>query len=497
MKFATLLLISLNLFSAPLPQEIGRLLNSSPVAKNSFWGIQIVDLESGKTLYELNQTKFFVPASNAKLFSTSLALTRLGPDFKFQTRVLADAAPDAQGVIHGPVRLIGGGDPNLSARAIPYRKGPVTGNPLAALEELADQVVARGVKRIEGSVIGDDTWYVWEPYAEGWSIDDPQFDYGAPVSALTINDNTITLHVRPGANEGDLAALTLNPPINYYQIENRIRTVASGPERKILFERIPGEFALRLWGTIPLGDRGQSLSLGLEDPARYAANAFRLALEDRGVIVKGGVSVKHMFPGDIPNAAPDLISAPSPEEISGFELAHRDSAPLVEDLKITDKISQNLHAELALRAVARARRNIGSREAALEELKSFLAEAGINDHAYSLRDGSGLSRLDLVTPETVVKLLRRMYASPLRESWIELLPVGGEDGNLSSRFAGGPAAGRIHAKTGSVSHVNTLSGYVQRKSGDWAAFSILVNNSNGGANEVRSIIDKICTLIVE
>jgi len=289
----------------------------------------------------------------------------------------------------------------------------------------------------------------------------------------------------------------LNPAIDYYQIENRIRTVASGTARKISVERVPGEFELRLWGTIALGDRGQSLSLGLEDPARYAANAFRLALEDRGVVVKGGVTVRHLFPGDLLDAAPDLTSARAPEEISGFELARRESSPLFEDLRITDKVSQNLHAELALLAVGRARRNIGSREAGLDELKSFLAEAGIDEHAYSLRDGSGLSRLDLVTPETVVKLLRRMYASPLRESWIQLLPVGGEDGNLSSRFAGGPAAGRVHAKTGSVSHVNTLSGYVQRKSGGWAAFSILVNNSNGSSNEVRSVIDKICTLMVE
>ena len=202
-----------------------------------------MDLGSGKTLYELNPDRFFVPASNTKLFTTALALTRLGPDFTFQTRVVADSPPDAEGRIRGALRLVGGGDPNLSARAIPYRMGPVTGNPLAAIEDLADQVAARGVKRIDGGIVGDDTWYLWQPFAEGWAIDDPQYDYGAPVSALTVNDNAVTLAVRPGAREGDLAALAWNPPLEYYRVDNRIRTVAAGGERSIHFHRDPGSLA--------------------------------------------------------------------------------------------------------------------------------------------------------------------------------------------------------------------------------------------------------------
>jgi len=174
-------------------------------------------------------------------------------------------------------------------------------------------------------------------------------------------------------------------------------------------------------------------------------------------------------------------------------LAERTSAPLIEDLVITDKVSQNLHAEMALRAVARARRNIGSVAAGLDELKAFLTEAGISEGAYSIHDGSGLSRLNLVTPATVVKLLRYMYSGTLRESWISLLPVGGTDGTLSGRKLNG----RIHAKTGSLSHVNALSGYAERRNGKWVAFSILVNNSNAGAREVREIMDRICTLLSE
>ena len=473
--------------AASLPDEITRLVEASPATRSAFWGIEVVDLDSGKTLYTRNADHLFVPASNAKLFTVGLALARLGAGFRFQTLVLADAEPDAEGRLHGALRLVGGGDPNLSARAIPYRTGAITGNPLAAIEELADRVVSRGVKRIEGGIIGDDTWYAWEPYPEGWAVDDTQYDYGASVSALTINDNTLTLTVRPGPRAGDLAELSLNPSLEYYEIDNRVRTVAAGGARKIQADRRPGSGQLRLWGTIPLRDAGEEILLAVDDPAEYAAQALRRALEDRGVTVEGGVSARHRFPNEAASSIEGSV-----------ELARRDSAPLLEDLRITAKVSQNLHAELALRAVARARKNEGSREAGLEEMKAFLGEIGIDAESYHFSDGSGLARLDLVSPAAVLRLLRFMYSSPTRPDWIGLLPVGGQDGTLRTRFTDSPAAaGRIHAKTGTLTHVSALSGYAERRNGSWVAFSILVNNYKGQAAEVRGVMDRICTLIVE
>jgi len=458
----------------------------------AFWGIRIVDLATGKTLYELNPDHFFVPASNTKLLSTGLALTRLGPDFTFQTRVLSAGPPDDQGRLRGNLRLVGGGDPNLSGRAVPYRMGAATGNPLAAIEDLAGQLVAHGVKRIEGDVIGDDTWYVWEPYAVGWAIDDPQSDDGPPVSALTLNDNTVALTVRPGAAAGDPAALSLKPPVEFYRIENRVRTVPAGGERRIQFNRIPGSLDAQLWGAIPLLHRGQEMLLGIEDPALFAAQALRKALTERGVAVTGSAVAQHSFPDEFADltVAPAAPTAPVQPET---ELARRVSAPLLEDLRIIAKESQNLHAELALRAVARARRNVGSFEAGQEELKTFLTEIGVEPGSYNILDGSGLTRLNLVTPAAVVKLLRYMYDSPMRDAWIWLLPVGGQDGSLSSRFVEHP--GRVHAKTGSLSHVSALSGYVQRANGRWVAFSILVNNFNGHTSEVHAVMDRICGLL--
>ncbi len=479
--------------SRPLAREIERAIDESPVARAAAWGIQAVELPSGKTLYELNAGHFFVPASNTKLFSTSLALTRLGPDFTFQTRVLAANPPDPNGVINGDLRLVGGGDPNLSARAIPYRFGSAAGDPLAALADLAAQVAAKGVTRITGDIVGDDRWYVWEPFGAGWGIDDPVFDYGAPVSALTVNDNAFTLSIAPGASDGDLAAIELNPPVAYYAIDNRVRTTAGG-ERRIHYSRAPGGMTLELWGTIPLRDKGESLNLGIEDPARYAALAFRQLLEARGVSVVGGAAAKHFFPYEAADLKQgDAAAAPD----SSAELAKRVSSPLIEDLRVTAKVSQNLHAELDLRAVGKARRNIGSVEAGLEELKAFLIEIGVPANGFNINDGSGLARLNLVSPATVVRLLRFMYASPARESFLSILPIGGQDGTLNARFSSPQMTGRVHAKTGSLSHVSALSGYAQRTRGGWIAFSILVNNYNGPTGEVRAVMDKICELLVQ
>jgi D-alanyl-D-alanine carboxypeptidase/D-alanyl-D-alanine-endopeptidase (penicillin-binding protein 4) len=465
-------------FAASLPEGIDRLLATNPVAKTAFFGIKIVDLSSEKTLFELNSEHFFVPASNTKLFTTALALSRLGLDYRFTTRVVQQGES---------LRLIGGGDPNLSARAIPYRTGPTVGDPLAAIDDLAAQIAAKGITRVKGDIIGDDTWYVWQPYATGWGIEDPQSDDGPPISALTINDNVMQVGVLPGRQVGDLAVVTITPPLEFYRFDNRVRTAGANADNLgVKYSRIPGTRDVHLWGTVPIRGRTPVFLMSLEDPAEYAAMALKRALEDRGITVDGTVRATHQLPGEEPR-----------ESAAGIEVARRESAPLLEDLRITDKVSQNLHAELALRAVGKARRGEGSFEASFEEMKAFLEELGITDEQYTFRDGSGLSRQNLITPSTMMKLLLHMWRGPYREQWLSLLPVAAQDGTLNNRFAETAAAGRVFAKTGSLSHVSALSGYLKRNDGTWTAFSILVNNYNARTVEVRGLMDRICTLIVE
>ena len=404
---------------------------------------------------------------------------------------MADHVPDAAGCVTS-LRLVGGGDPNLSGRTIPYRYGAPAGEPLQAMEDLASQVFASGVRCLNGDVVGDDSAYVWEPYPDGWSMDDGVWDFGGAVSALSVNDNALTVNVTPGEKDGDPARLLLAPAIEYYAIDNRARTL-HGVARKILVDRLPGSRQLRIWGTLPPNDAGEIEVLGVDDPALFAAYALRDALARKGIAIRGEPRARHLFP----NQVADLENGPAPEPEEGVELARRESAPLLEDLRVTAKVSQNLHAEMALRAVARARRRIGSREAGLAEMRTFLDEMGIGRGCCTFVDGSGLSRLDLVSPAAVVSLLTYLHRSALREQWLSLLPIGGQDGTLHDRLGRMRAAGRIRAKTGTLSHVAALSGYARRQNGETLAFAILVNNYGGPASDLTAAIDRICALMVE
>ncbi len=458
----------------------------------AFWGAKAVDLESGETLYERNADHFFVPASNTKLFSTALALVKLGPDHRFQTVVRSVAEPVSDGILRSDLVLVGGGDPTLSARVIPYRKGPITGDPVAALDGLAAQLASRGLRRVEGDVVGDDTAYVWDPYPSGWAVQDAVWEYGAPVSALSFNDNALTLTIRPGNQPGAPAMLTLTPSLEHFVIDNRVRT--GGPAEPMLrISRSPGSRQLQIWGSVPAGSAGISRLLAVDDPARFAALALVEALKRRGITVNGSAKVRHRFPhevGDLKRPRP----SPPPE---GIELARQASPPLLETLRIVNKVSQNLHAELVLHEVARARRQVGSREAALEELAGFLGELGLTEKDFRFEDGSGLSRLTLITPSATVRLLSYMHRSQHHAAWLSLLPVGGQDGTLSDRFEKDSGGARIFAKTGTLSHVSALSGYAEPRRGGRLAFSILVNNYHASPSAVRRFIDRMALLLVE
>jgi D-alanyl-D-alanine carboxypeptidase/D-alanyl-D-alanine-endopeptidase (penicillin-binding protein 4) len=478
--------------AAEIERRARELAAATPAVARGTWGFRAVRLDTGDVIARVNSRSFFVPASNTKLFSTALALTHLGPEHRFVTRVLADSAPDDAGVLRGGLRLTGSGDPTLSARAIPYRKGPQTGDSMTAIEDLADQLVRRGLRRVDGAIVGDDSVYVWDPYPPGWAQDDALYEYGAPVSALVFNDNSQAVALRPGDNEGDRATVRLSPPLDYFAIDNRVATIDANGAR-VRFDRPAGSRQLLFWGTIHRRSAGFSQIVAVDDPARWAAFALREALLRRGVTLAGEITAHHRWPHEVA----DLRRADQPWQAAGELLAYRVSPPLAETLKIINKVSQNLHAEIVLRETGRARRNIGSREAGLEEMKAFLASIGVAEGEVRLEDGSGLSRLNLVSPWAVTRLLDHMHRSPHAALWTELLPIGNEDGTLANRFRDQPRAQFVQAKTGSLSGVNALSGYAMASSGRRVAFSILVNNTLAEAAEVRRFIDRIGLLLVE
>src|SRR3954471_17435323 len=276
-----------------LKKQIETILAEPDLARG-FWGVEIASAKTGKVLYSLNSTKLFTPASNTKLFTTAAALALIGPDYKFRTSIETNGSLDKYGRLSGDLVLIGRGDPTLSGRQMPYNmRTERDADPVKVLEQLADEVAKKGVKYIDGDVVADDSYFAFERYGEGWSQDDLVWAEGAPVSALTINDNVVFVNILPGAHPGDKAFVSLTPFADYYTIDNRLMTMPAGTARKLYINREPGSTELTLWGSIAADDPGANEGLAIEDPAEFAASLLRHLLEIRGVAIYGRQRTRH------------------------------------------------------------------------------------------------------------------------------------------------------------------------------------------------------------
>jgi len=452
------------------------------------WGILVSDAATGEVLYERNADNYFMPASDAKLFTTALALATLGPDYRVRTTIAASATLDVNGLLDGDLVLTGRGDANLSNRKFPYEKRAERDGPTEkVLAELADAVAARGVKEISGDVVADDSLFQPERFPDGWAVDDMLWSYGAAVSAIAVNDSAFTLELRPGALAGDPATYVIDPASDFYTIENLVRTSPRGSEEKLAVVRDPGSRLVRVSGTMPAGGPPRKLTIAVEEPAEYAANLLARLLTSRGIQVHGRARARHA--GD-PAASASNRAA---ENI----LAEHTSLSLAEDIRLTNKNSENLHAELMLLLAAREKSGATNYEEAEKFATVFFRTAGIADGDVVLSDGSGLSRRDLVTPRAVVQILRYAATQPWGELYRSSLPVAGEDGTLSERMKNTPAAGRVFAKTGTIEHVNSLSGYATTAAGAHLIFSLLGNNNRIRAQTADVTLDAIAAAMVE
>jgi serine-type D-Ala-D-Ala carboxypeptidase/endopeptidase (penicillin-binding protein 4) len=482
----------------PLEKRIATLLSDPDLARG-FWGIEIFSLNTGTVLYEQNADKLFTPASNTKLFTTAATLAMIGPDYQFKTTVETNGSLDKHGRLTGDLVLVGRGDPNLSGRELPYvLHTQRNDHPIEVLEKLADELVQKGVKYVDGDIVADDSYFAFERYGEGWSQDDLVWADGAPVSALSINDNVIFVNILPADHVGDRAFVSITPFADYYRMDNRVLTTPTGTGRKIFINREPGSTVLTLWGNISADDPGANEGLAIEDPAEFAAGLFRQLLETRGIAVYGRQRTRHT---ELSSLSTLTVTALAPArggdeparllQVQPLVLGSYQSKPLIEDIRVINKVSQNLHAEILLRLLGREKGNAGNVEGGLEVVRGFLNQAGIPSDQYVFYDGSGLSRQNLVTPHAIVMLLRYAATQPWGASFKDTLPVAGVDGSLSDRFNNIDVQGRIHAKTGSLGGVKTLSGYAVTDRGDPVAFSILSNNSNLSVKRVTDTIDSI------
>lgn len=470
-------------------------------AQRAVWGIVVADRDTGETLYALNADHFFAPASNAKVFTTALALATFGPDYRFRTTLESTGTLGSDGRLAGDLTLVGRGDPDLSNRKFPYagkgeREGPVD----KVLGEMANAAVAKGLREVDGDIVADDSYFPYDPYPAGWSAGDIFFTFGVPVSAIAFNDNSVSIGVEAGARAGDAATITTEPSGAVDTVGHDIMTVATGNAFNLAVVRQPGPDFMQIRGTIPAGHSPIQLELAMTNPAETAARTLKQLLEARGVRVTGDVRVQHAAPPESTPAGEPVFSAvaaPAQATANALVLAEHLSPPLIESIQFTNKTSNNLHAEMLLRAVAREKLGLGSTAAGLKVEQDFRRAAGIPDGDVVLSDGSGLARDDLVTPRAMVMLLRYAARQPWGRDFASTLPIAGVDGTLTDRMKNSAAAGLIEAKTGSVEHDHALSGYATTLRSEDLVFAILCNNDSQRGPGASATIDAIATAMVE
>jgi serine-type D-Ala-D-Ala carboxypeptidase/endopeptidase (penicillin-binding protein 4) len=430
-----------------LASDIGDMLGARTRGGN--WGVMVVSLTRGDTLYSRNAGESLLPASTMKLFTSAIALERFGPDHQFSTTVLRDGTLLPDGTLQGNLYLRGGGDPGFSNRFI-------RGTPAAPLELLARYVQSAGIRRITGKVIGDASAFEARTIPEGWRARYLGYGYAAPFSALSINENVVVVFVEPGP---DGAVVTTQPASTAMRVTNNVRLVA-GTRGNIGIRRA-ADGGIDVRGVIGKRSGPRRYELVINDPARFTTGAFEAALEAQGIEVRGGAEV-----GSTPDAAARVASLPS--------------APLARLVSVMNRESVNHFAELLYRNAARDSAAVqGSAERAYDFLREFMVtKVGAAPDAVYATDGSGLSYLDRTTPRAMIKLLDYAHRAPWSSTFHASLPVAGESELLRNRMKFTPAQGNLHAKTGTTNDVISLAGYATAANGEVIAFAFIYNGND-------------------
>jgi len=485
---------------SPLEGQILKVI-SQPKLETGFWGIQIVSANDNRVLVAVNQRKHFLPASNMKLIVGAAALDALGAACQFETPIYGLGRIDSHGRLLGDLVLVGRGDPNLEGRVYnPELEGmPKVPVPLF-IEQIADEIAGRGIKSVQGNIVGDDTFFLSEPYAPGWEHADLLWSYGAPASALAVNENVFNIEISPGDAVGDPPLISLIPAVEGITLVNNVKTTEKSRNNSIGIDRGLLRSSWVIQGELAKDQPKLNYTLAVEDPAEFAALLLKSALERRSIQVAGKATARHLYPLEVlEEGKPSTERARTlkPHYLPEQKLASHQSVKLIETVKIMMKVSHNLYAEMLLRRLGAESAGIGSLETGAAAVKAFLEKTGTPQDTLNISDGSGMSRTDLITPESIVRVLLYMESHPETKLFQDTLPVSGVDGTLEHRMKKSSARARIQAKTGTSAFVNTLSGYAHTKSGVTLAFSIMVNNLTLPAQEIRGAVDQICTLMVD
>ena len=446
----------------------------TPPLDRMHWGVAAYDREADRVLLRVNVDRHFVPASNMKLVVTAVALGRLGPDFRYRTTVHAENLADGTA---SALVVTGSGDPTMSAR--------FHGEPLAAMRMLADSIARSGLRRVEGPLVVDVTRFDSQRIHPTWEIGDLDWYYAAPTSALAVDEATMTLVVSPGARAGEPGNVTALAPDGLITIDQSLVTDTAFSRNEVGFIRTPGTNAFRFSGRVPSSANPDTISIPVHDPAAFAGEALLRLLRERGVEVTGDVIV---LDADSPEAESGRWNA----QLAGFQpVAAWSSAPLSQIVEAILEPSQNWIAEQLLKTLGAELGAAGTWREGIEVERRYLIDvANIDSAAFHLVDGSGLSAQNLLSPDAIVQLLvhagQQDWAGLYRSAMAE---PGESESTLENRLVA--YEGRVFAKTGSITHVNSLSGYLVTEDGSDVVFSVLSNGSGVSAGAVRAGIDRI------
>jgi len=453
----------------------------APPFNRQFWGVALVD-EGGRVLYGRNQDRLFIPASNTKLVVSAVASALLPPDWKVKTSLYG--GPVVSGVLQGDLVLYGRGDPTIDRRCYATDTtlaGVCDTDPFARLRQLVDTLRAKGVRAVTGDVVGDGSYFETTLVHPNWESFDLNWWYAAPVSGLGFHDNSVDFDWGPGPAPGTPAVITMDPNLGDIAFENRTVTVAPGGESDIgdRFFRHPGTLQIWAEGTVALDNPPHTESFALPDPGLYAARALRQVLAEAGVSVVGATR------STTDSTAYAALRRTAP-------LAEASSRPLRDWIFPILNTSQNWFAEMLLKQLGRQFGKAGSWPEGLEVERRFLIDSvKVDSTQFSLSDGSGLSSSNLISPLAFTQLLRFMRRHPRYRTFAAGLPQAGVVGSLRNRFLGTPLAGRVRAKTGSISRVVTLTGYIELDRGRTLTFSVLANHHAQPGPAMLAVIDSV------
>jgi D-alanyl-D-alanine carboxypeptidase/D-alanyl-D-alanine-endopeptidase (penicillin-binding protein 4) len=445
---------------------------SQPAWRSAHWGILIVDAERGDTLYSRNAGKLFMPASNQKLLTGAVALEQLGADHRFRTElsVAPTGAGDAvrDGVLRGDLVVTGYGDPSVSDHA--------AGDAMRPLLALADSLRARGIRRVSGRLVGGADVLPGPTLGFGWAWDDLDYPYSAGVDELFFNEGFTVIDVVGGAAPGAPVRVRTRPATTYPAVVVRATTVeaAGGARPRPSVSWDAAGRTVEITGSVAPGD-SVALQLTHREPRAAYLAALAEALDARGIVVEGGIAVTDS--AAVARAGTPIVTMHSPT--------------LAELMPRLQKPSQNQIAELFLRAVGLEATGEGSADSGRAVVERQLVAWGAQPDGFAVRDGSGLSRHDYVTPETIITVLAAMRRHPSFRVFHDALPIAGVDGTIANRMKGTPAEGNVHAKTGYIDKARSLSGYVTTADGVPLLFSFLANNYTTTTRDVERVQDAV------